>query len=501
MFLKHNRYLMIEPAVIDGQRKLIALERRNLGIEHKTVDNVGDDRELKILLDQRAWPINGDFTYIGRNKPMTKLSDPEDVKELFVKCEKMVDRCLRENVYFSEEGDLEVVKSFIFATYFTEHFRTFPRLVIHGTTESGKSRLQKVIRGLSYRGIKVGNTSFAAAFRMAHKFGCTLILEEAQDLRGDNCKDILSMFKEGFQKEDGVTRYNKNTDMVEHFEIYSPMIFSTKNLAALPEDVINRAFTIEMIQKPDDVKIEKIVDENLLFETRQALHHLMLVVARNGRYYQMEGHRDTPHFDFVEHISNSDKILSHPEDCPELVEECGFGVLNEYPPLDNRQSDIAMTMLPIATVIGNTKSIMEALGRQKARNKEFLRKSFHAEITNAWTELVMEKNPKSKSEFLANSLKVSTRDIHERVVENDEDARLERYPTKITTRSIGSNLTNMGFHVRSGGTGNKTYVERDGGFDTRLETTLRKYALKELVDYYENLPGTTNSDNRTREVN
>ena len=482
---------MIEPATIDEKGKVL-IARDGFFVHHLSADDVEGSQDLKRLLTISAWPSPGEFTLPEGSTNRDECLN-EDVRALFKEADDRLDQCLNGSVYFINEKDREVVKLFILSTYFTEHFRYSPRLILSGTTGSGKTRVQKLIRDLSYRGVKLGNTSFPAMFRMADEFSPTLILEESQDISGNLRNDLMSIAKEGFEKGDGIARCNVTTMLPEYYNVYSPLVLSTKRIDDLAEDVINRSFVITMVEAPPDILLNPIIDEDLVTLTRQALYHLMFAVNYQHEYTTITNRQCGNGFDFVRHLRACEQFLVGQTDDESFEFQGAVESFSKYPRPVHRQFDIATTMFPLAALCNNVDELMLALRDSDSRNKEALRTTMNTTVFNAWAELIEERMPTSKMRYLQTSHHVYTREIRDKYVQIGTEAGTYRSKDEISTRSMRGPLTNMGFQLSTGGTNNLTYVIDTPNYQTLFETNLRKFGSKEHLDFYSDLPDGSNS--------
>jgi len=103
---------------------------------------------------------------------------------------------LNKYVDIEDETDREIVLTYVLLTWVYRRFSSIPYLRIIGDYGSGKSRLLKVLN-ICYKSIYTsGNASEAPIFRLMHKYGGTLIIDEAElsraNDRTEGIKEILS---------------------------------------------------------------------------------------------------------------------------------------------------------------------------------------------------------------------------------------------------------------------------------------------------------------------
>ncbi|MBR4504809.1 MAG: hypothetical protein IKP20_07565 [Candidatus Methanomethylophilaceae archaeon] len=73
---------------------------------------------------------------------------------------------LDRHVRLCGDYDAEIIATFIVASYFMDIFGYAPRFLILGATNSGKTKVLDICRGLCYHGNMTGDTTEASIFRM-----------------------------------------------------------------------------------------------------------------------------------------------------------------------------------------------------------------------------------------------------------------------------------------------------------------------------------------------
>ena len=468
---------------------LAHLPKDNLLVDYLGLDQIEKDAELKRLLTLDAWPITGDFTRTEEGKRDEHCLN-EDIRSLFEKNGKDIERALRKNVYFVEDYDYAVCTQLILSTYIKDYFRYSPRLLLIGSTQSGKSRLQKVIQNLSYRGMKIGNISYAVTFRLADEFSPTLIIDEFQDLPAQTKIDLMNIAKEGFESGGKASRCNANSFLPEFFNVYTPLVISTKDVKGITEDVINRSFVIKMIEAPSDYPMDKIMDLKELNRIRQNLHHLRFALSYQRQYFSQ--HPEDVYFNFEEYlldcnkaltgISNEDGSFSYPD---------GYGFPNGYPELKHRLLDIALTMYPLARLTNRIPELLQALERTASRSQEVMRLDMYARIIDSWVDCLIERYPKTPEDVFSGLLRIPTVDIRDKCWSKGLETGDFDNCDKLRTRDLRAPLMNMGFDLHYG-RNNKTFVCGGDNFRKLFETNLKRFGSNSSKEFYLGLVNTTN---------
>lgn len=145
-----------------------------------------------------------------------------DVKELFAKLLEF------ERKYFEYryESDYYHQICWVIHTYFYSLFDYTPYNDLVGSKGTGKSKAMRFLELLSYNGFLSGNASASTIFRTVQGTGATLLLDEAEDLKGgkEDQADKENMLRNGNYKHGIVTRAGNKKDnfIPEAYAVYSP---------------------------------------------------------------------------------------------------------------------------------------------------------------------------------------------------------------------------------------------------------------------------------------
>lgn len=150
---------------------------------------------------------------------------------------------LNKYVDIEDEIDREIVLTYVLLTWVYRRFSSIPYLRVIGDWGSGKSRLLKVL-GICYKSIYTsGNASEAPIFRLMHKYGGTLIIDEAELSRAnDRCEGIKEILRFGKDSGGVVARCDGVNFEVKTYRVFGPKILGSRrsyNDDALESRIIN----------------------------------------------------------------------------------------------------------------------------------------------------------------------------------------------------------------------------------------------------------------------
>ncbi len=485
-----DEYDVYEPIVDkDGKEGILRVDisGQNPYIPERVgLDEIGNEPRTIRLIRNRIYDL-GDFGRDWSGRSLEECLD-DDIPSEFERISGKLNGLLEKSLFLMDTEDYSVVCDFVFMTYFQEYLDYIPRLIISGCTESGKTRFQKILANVCYRGEVFGEGSYASVFRSAEEFGPTIIMDEFQDINPATRSDLSTMFKVGFERDGRVKRCNANTNLTESFNVFAPMVISTQEYSSLKEDVVNRSFVIKMAEAPRSYRLDKILDRDLMSEIRHGLHHLALLCKVQARYLD---DRKREGFRLRDFLKESDRYLEGAE-----REDGTFYYLLEsgidrshHRELRGRQFDIARSMYPMARLTGGVDHLFRKLEFMAASNKNKLRLTDFGMVVDAWIDAISDMCPSDKEGFAEISRSISTRTMAEICLLNGIESG-EFLPTDtLKTQAVRKPLETMGF-VLGYGVRNQTFVMKSHGFDDLLVTNIRKFASPDNLRYFEGLPGT-----------
>jgi hypothetical protein len=252
---------------VDGKRCFRVHDKSKLSQEDYVVGNLFEEfNQLKGKL--RNQEIDD---YLGSN---TKVN-PKDLFNDMMKLERK---------YFEKQFDydyyFEVV--WILHTYFYTLFQYTPYIDLLGDKGIGKSKNITFLKELSYNGISSGEASVSVIFRTVEGTGCTLFLDESEDMqKKDEQTDKQNLLRNGFHIDGTVARADTNskTFMPVTFSVYSPK--GLGHINSFDEVLTDRTIPQNIIasDKPDIVKAHPNNDPNDLYSCREREFRLFLDYA------------------------------------------------------------------------------------------------------------------------------------------------------------------------------------------------------------------------------
>ena len=435
-----------------------------------------DDRLILDMIDAACWP------------PITAMIDPyryESGERLdYTDWNRLQERILEivrrlavlydKSMYYKDQRDVSVRINFILNSYFKEEFDYAPRIMLRGTTESGKSRDQKILAGLCYRGSELVKSTLAAMFRLLHMYQITPICDEVQRLKGQAKDDIEDIILIGFEKGKKITRTDKETYKPRSYNVYAPMLISVKAGGYTAEDIDNRAFVSNMIQNPINVKVDPILDKEEIANIRNMLYSLYLLYKAHPEAFR-----------FKELIAESIKHLTEVDpDNPEQGHICDY-LRDTFTPeaLTGRARDNAITYYTLSRFTATEEETLSLLTdsqkRSRERNKDTLEAGIFSGYMKCCLEIYEMHSWACYEEILS---KVPTKDIAEKYnICQEEGGNQRGMMDKISTNKITRTLKDMGFDIRSG-TAGKSFVNVNSETDRVIDTCHNRFGSEEDED-------------------
>jgi len=176
---------------------------------------------------------------------------------------------------------LNVLKSWAY-----ERFNSLNYLRVQGEPGTGKSRFLDVIGGLHYKPIATsGAATVAPVFRLINKWGCTLVMDEADLNRSDESNDMIKIINQGFEKDRPVIRCNPdNKSQVEFFNVYCPKVLSTRRPF---EDIATESRCMTQIMTGSS-RTNIVASLNDTFREEQQMLRNKLLLWRFRNYWKID---------------------------------------------------------------------------------------------------------------------------------------------------------------------------------------------------------------------
>ena len=446
--------IYFEPVNIEGYRQLAKIDSDLGTITYFEIKDLkGDELALVTnlfwLLPDKLHP---EYDYEGIPYQM----ETGDWKDRFIRVCQRIMWFLDETMYFVDNKHQAIITNFIMNSYFKEVFEFAPRIIIGGTTSSGKTRLLNILESLSYRGKLVPDISPPAVFRWIESFNITTILDEIQDYSKEYRNGFNQILKNGVSRRGNVVRNelnNFNQWYPKEFNIYGPLVIVNKSGAYIPEDVENRSFNIRMVENRSK-KLPTIVDERDMVDIRTEMHTL------RAMWLMFPEHIDLKTL-FEETIIELDS---------ERELDDGIGIIR------NRSKDIASTYYTLSKLSGTERTILELLSESQKENLQAYIDSFDGLVFRAILKIL---NNRFGLQIYDELSKIYTREIKDACLAIlDEEGNANR-KNDITTNKVTRTVKGLGFKIERSKSGNKSSISRTSDMIEIFQINLGKFGSED----------------------
>jgi len=168
---------------------------------------------------------------------------------------------LSQHIFFKDKRLPLLIATWVLGTYIYDIFTFYGYLWINSPVKRcGKSLLEDILSQVCFKSTpRLSNTTEAALFRLADA-GHTLILDELENLRGeDREKDgaVMSLLSHGFQAGGMVPRVEKldGQYVVKYYGAFCPKVLAGIN--RLVDTIEDRSFKILLVRKTKDEKTKR----------------------------------------------------------------------------------------------------------------------------------------------------------------------------------------------------------------------------------------------------
>ncbi len=135
---------------------------------------------------------------------------------------------------------LVLIKRLIEGTYFYDVFDHFPLVFIYGVSESGKTRLLKVILFASYHGYLMTDPTEASIYRIKEEERCSMFIDEAEQFANPKHPAyhmLMTLLNASYSKYVSVPRYDSDGQgkkVRRNFNLYGPLFLdSTRQIGGI----------------------------------------------------------------------------------------------------------------------------------------------------------------------------------------------------------------------------------------------------------------------------
>lgn len=359
---------------------------------------------------------------------------------------------IEKKVWLSEPVLYDIVTCWVLGTYLFPMFMTYPYLWLTGMKNTGKSKLEAVLKLLCFNGKKLVNPTEATIFRTIQNERPTYIIDESRGIFGSEVFPAIEAILNAGYKNDGtkVPRCVGDSNEVEEFDVYGPKVIAGLNRIS---DVLEDRSIAMVMEEPDDVNIQ---DEEI--DPRVSMF-------REARQKA---------FSFA---------LSHYKDVREA-----YDMLKRFTHLHGRNRELWLPLLAICECVNpSERSSLEkkALELKRSRDSQDLTSTIEVGILEWLMELVG--GTKKEDEKL---LKVSLMRIHAKMVERYGGR--ENAPKWLTWQRVQQGLRNLNI-INKKGKDDENHVAyyldpvrirkraKKRGIDSEIDLSPEDYGQTELL--------------------
>jgi len=498
--LLNRTYSIVEPFEADGRPKILLLPKgsaqprvytpatiedgfHELEDDFKRYTGLKDSvvKQARNIMNNSVWDLPGDIENNLRRDG--SVYDWSQFQEMFSEVGEELKACFNAHVYTFNPNDVAAFVGFIFNSYFCDIPQYAPRLMIVGASQTGKSRLEKLLKKLAYRGFKVSNTTFASIVNVISKQHITPILDEFADYSSDVRSALLQAYKTGDDTDGMITRFDKNTMDNVYYPIFGPMAISSKE-DNFPEDVVNRSFQITMVENIGQKDIRKDIDTDWLKRIRTQLYRLRIV------YHMMKG----PGMEKYRKIFDLDEWF---EGAKSFLEPDGKGYIQQsyeipqrVPEFRNRTYSIAYAYFPIARLTGLVWETINKIEEIQDCSRDIIRNTDAGKVFNVMVRMSGINTARYQEDVINEMCSIPTKDVYNTIVCGECDDLIDgSLVQKLNTQRVGKLLNSLGFGTEYlHRTGHMTYIVKRESNRPVLASCVRKFCPEEVWERFNSLP-------------
>ncbi|MBR4227324.1 MAG: hypothetical protein IKR86_11305 [Candidatus Methanomethylophilaceae archaeon] len=492
-------YVMAEPYLAPTGPRVLLMHEGG-GVEDKGLADIEtmaknqqgcrcDPEELRSLVRSAPWALPGELPLGSGAGDWEKA----DLGGLIRSCFDEVKGLAQDYLYLVDEKMFDVMALYVVSSYLHEELACFPRILVVGSSHTGKSKIGTIL-SLAYRGVNAGNASMSAAFRTIDRYGSSLFLDEVQDLPRGTLTELLSVFKNGFERGGVFMRTSLKSYEPEAFRVDAFMAVGSKKMSVFPEDVLNRAFVINTFPCEASSKrrdLDQGSPRMAGIRTRLAYMRFVYLYQRESAHGEVGKFPATDYYDLHGLFESCGAGIEAMLDGMLREEDPLHGVLCRCSDLGGRSLSMLGALLPVAVIAGAEDSLVEALLQSLASERVKEMTSLHAEIFNTWMDLAHLRvpSPASASALRRAALEVSLREMRE-AINNDRrgagDALADA--DELRTHSLREPMELMGFRLDyAGRRGSQTFVVDEGDFERMFDAAMKRYGEDRYREEYAGL--------------
>jgi Protein of unknown function (DUF3631) len=149
------------------------------------------------------------------------------------------------------------------------------------TPRCGKTRLLEVLSLVVFNPVRTGNVSEAALFRFIETESPTLLLDEAETLRGkgERAEYLRGLLNAGNRRDAYVTRCVGQNHTVQRFSVYCPKVVA--GIGSMPNTIRDRSILVEMQRRKDSERVERFLFRKARPEGEKLRERISAFVSEN----------------------------------------------------------------------------------------------------------------------------------------------------------------------------------------------------------------------------
>src|SRR3990167_541632 len=159
---------------------------------------------------------------------------------------------------FAHPAISRFIAMFIFQTYFQSLFRNVFYIGVVGTKGTGKTTVLEIIRELSWRGQVIGPGSSPAAIARTLNDGCTLCIDEIDEMQGESKELCEAILRQGYRENSSsILKWDMANKKKEVINPFGPKAISFRG--AIDDALSSRVYKVPSIQLKGDF-VDRVLD-------------------------------------------------------------------------------------------------------------------------------------------------------------------------------------------------------------------------------------------------
>lgn len=237
---RHHK--VVNEEIQDGNIFFVATSG-GMGITSRPIIDLGTNKAV-LDVKGRLLPLASGKVDLDNLLLWVRNPTPPDAHNLYI----LIKDKIKVYIYLPEPV-YGLLAAWIMGTYFYYAFPAYPFLHLLGPKETGKTNLLFILAQLCFNAVRTTYITAPALADTTDALRGTLLLDQANSL--DRNPELLAILVDSYKREGGrrrVVTLTKTSRKVDEFDSYSPKAFGS--IKTLPEDLVDRCFTINMSPAP-----------------------------------------------------------------------------------------------------------------------------------------------------------------------------------------------------------------------------------------------------------